>query len=265
MSSVVLLAGLSAPAFAVPYGMDARNGCNSATHSCVTSLTTNVVNEIVLCVGEFSNTGTTPSFSSTHLTFIARGGSPVHSGTGGIWGYYAYALAASTLSAESINFTTKSATSTSVTCASFEGTKSAFDTHSGLPVVAQSIVSSAPSITGLATSTSVPLVVSMLALSATGQAGVPGGFAVICTNSPTCPTSQGTRSSAAYAAFTSAQTATTVTWPTAVAQWVDFTDALVPATLPPSGGSTLPLFAFLLLIAGWSALFLRRKRRVVVT
>ena len=216
-----------------PLALDGKNGCNSGTHSClVGALTTANSPDAIVCIGEFSNAGTSPKFSSTNLGTFTQRKAAVHAGTNSIWGFEAFAIASGTLSSERINFTTTSATTTSAICFGVSGastaTNNGFDPNGGLPYSAGSTTTSAPSVTGVSTTNAVDFVFSLVAEAGTGQNGVPSGFTNIC-NSATggaCATTQGTRTAAAYEITAAALSGVTITWPSSPTAWVCFVDAL---------------------------------------
>ena len=214
-----------------PLGLDGKNGCNAAATTCSLAITTANTNDVIECVGENSNAGTTSVFAdagSAGLTFNTRV-ARVHAGANSLWGYLAYTTSTATLSSESISYTSASAASVSAICFGVSGASigSPFDPAGDVPDVTQSTANSAPSISTFSTTNANDFIVSSVAEGGTGQSGVPSGFSVICNAVTTCPTSQGSRTAAAYEVVSSPLSSVTITWPTSIASgWVIFVDAI---------------------------------------
>lgn len=200
-------------------------GCNAATTTCSLTLTTTSPQaEIIDCIAEWSNAGTSPTMSGGSLTWIQRGSS-VHSATGGIWGGEFEAVASSPLSAASLTFTATSAVTVSATCFGISS-ENGFDSHSGLPFSGTGSSTSAPAVSSISTTNTNDILLALLAESGTGQSACPTNFFAIAVGSGGVG---GTRTQACYEIVTSPQASITVTWPTDV-QASAFVDAVVAAS-----------------------------------
>lgn len=202
------------------------NGGTASGTSFTVTLTTTSPNDIVI-VHAYSSAGAVQSVTSAHLTFTDRKPINAVSHFMSEW----YAVASSALSAEviTVSFGATTVTASGVAFGvSGANTASPFDPASGFPYTSSG-ASSAPSVTGIATSYVNDLTIGLEGNSGSSAntAGTLGGVSMALADQGT---TSGARTDAEYLAVSSLQSSATMTFGTSVTNWIMFSDALAPAS-----------------------------------